>query len=53
MSDIDTLNIIKINYHTIGTHGNDSTNKCSANTAINQSSKHVQHYTDMMQDEQG
>ena len=41
MPDIDTLNIIKINCNTIGTHYKDSKDNCSTNTAICQSSKHV------------
>ena len=50
MPDINTLNIIKINCNTIDTHGNDSANNCSTHIAIHQSSKHVQHYTNAMQD---
>ena len=50
MTDINMLIIIKVNCNTIGTHGNDSTDIYSMNTAIDQSSKHVQHYTNMMQD---
>ena len=49
MHDIDTLNIININCNTIATHRADSTDNCSTNTAIYQSSKHVQHYTNMIQ----
>ena len=49
MSDIDML-IININCNTIDTHGNDSANNHSTDTAIHQSSKHVQHYTNVMQD---
>ena len=43
MPDTDMLNIININCNTIVTHGTDSANNCS-------SSKHVQHYTNMMQE---
>ena len=50
MPDIDMLIIIKIDYNTMGTHGNDSTDNCSTNTAIHLSSKHVQHYTNILQD---
>ena len=50
MPDMDMLNIIKINCITIGTYGNDSTDNCSTNMAVGQSSKHVQHYTNIMQD---
>ena len=46
MPDIDTLNIIMINYNTIGTHGNDGNDNCSTNTAI--CPKHVQHYLNVM-----
>ena len=42
MPDIDTLDIM--------THRNDSANNCSTNTAICQSSRHVKHYKNMMQD---
>ena len=50
MPDRDMFNIIKIACNPIDTHGNDSTNNCSTNTAICQRSKHVQHYINMMQD---
>ena len=50
MPEIDMLNIIDINYNTIDMHRNDSTNNYSTNTAICQSSRHVQHYTNIMQD---
>ena len=50
MPDIDMLNIININCNTIDTHRNDSTNNCCTNTVICQSSRLVQHYTNMMQD---
>ena len=50
MSDIDTLNIITINCNTIDTQRNDSTNNYPTNTTICQSSKHVQQYTNMIQD---
>ena len=49
MPDIDTLKIIKINCDTICTHGNDSANNCNTNTAICQSSKHMQYYKNTMQ----
>ena len=48
MPDIYMLNIININWNTIDTHGTDSTNNCTRNTAICQSSRDVQHYTNMM-----
>ena len=48
MPDIDTLNIIKINCIIISTQGNDRTNECSTNTAIQASSKHMEHYTNTM-----
>ena len=48
--DTDMLNIININCITTDTHGADSANNCSTNTAICQSSRHMQHYTNMMQD---
>ena len=48
MPDIGMLNIIKINCNTIGTHGNDSADNCRTNTAIHQSSKHVQCYINTM-----
>ena len=48
--DIGALNIIKINCNTIDTDGKDSADNCSTNTAIHHSYKHVQHYTNMMQD---
>ena len=47
---MDTLNIIKINCNTIYTHGNDNADNWSTNTAICQNSKHVQHYTNIIQD---
>ena len=50
MPDIDMLDIININCNTINTHGNDSVDNCSTNTAICQSSRHVQHCTNMIQD---
>ena len=50
MPGIDTFNIINIICNTIDTHGNVSANNCSTNTAICQSSRHVQHYTNMVQD---
>ena len=53
MSDIDMLNIININYNTIITHRADRTNNCSINTTICESSRHVQQYTNMMQDADG
>ena len=34
MPGIDTLNIIRINCNTIGTHRNDTADNCSTNTAI-------------------
>ena len=46
--DTDTLN--NINCNKIDTHGNDSADNCSRNTATHQSSRHVQHHTNMMQD---
>ena len=50
MPDIAMLNIININCTTIVTHGANSTNNCSTNTAIHQSSSHIQHYTNRMQE---
>ena len=50
MPDIDMFSIININCNTIETHISDSVNNCSTNTAICHNSRHVQHYTSMMQD---
>ena len=50
MPDIDMLNFININCNTIDTYRTDSANNCSTNIAICQSSKHVQHCTNMMQE---
>ena len=47
MPDIDTLNIKPINCYTIET---DRANNCSTNAAIQQVSRHEQHYTNMMQE---
>ena len=46
----DTLNIIEINCNTIDTHGNDIAKSYSTSTAIHQSPKQVQHYTNIVQD---
>ena len=46
--DIDILNIININCNTIDTYRNGSANNYSITTAICQSSRHVQHYTNMV-----
>ena len=48
--NIDMLNIININCSTIDTPRTDSVNNCCTNTAICQSSRHVQQYTNMMQE---
>ena len=50
MPDIDMFNIIDINCNTIDIHGTDSVNTCRTNMAICQSTRHVQHYTNMMQE---
>ena len=50
MPEIDTLNIININCNTIDTHGTDSCDKCSTSTTICQNSRHVHHYTNMVEE---
>ena len=45
MPDIEILNILTVNYNTIGTKEIDRTAKCSANTANSQCSGCCQHYT--------
>ena len=47
----DTLKIININCNTIDIHGTDSADNCSENTVIFQSSRHVQYYTNIMQED--
>ena len=49
MLDIDTLNIIHVKCNTIDAQETDGDNNCSTNTAICQSSRHEQHYTNMIQ----
>ena len=47
MPDIDTLNIIHINCHTVDVQEIDRANNVRTNTAIHQGSRHEQHYKNM------
>ena len=49
MPDINTPNIIHLNYNTMYTQKL-TANNYSTNTAIYQGSRHEQHYTNMMQE---
>ena len=50
MPDINMLNIINLNFNTIDTHRTEIAGYCSTNTVICQSVRHVQHYTNIMQE---
>ena len=50
MPDINTLNIISINFNTINTQETSRVHKCSTKTVICQDSMHGHHYTNIMQE---